>query len=116
MLGSSSDPRRYYAKFVLIPTMGTALFLCLVFAANYSMLGNLHYAADPETVLDILQPAHPALRNRPGAILIHGGGWITGTKSEMFFLCAPLLDNDFVVANVEYPLAATAPLPALTMM
>ncbi len=84
----------------------------ILFAANYSMLGNLHYAPYPETILDILQPAHPALRNRPGAILIHGGGWVTGTKAEMLPLCAPLLDNDFVVANIEYRLAATAPAPA----
>ena len=64
-------------------------------------------------MLDILQPKAPALRNRPGVIVIHGGGWVEGQKEDMLDrFCVPFIQRDFVVANVEYRLAKSAPAPA----
>ena len=83
------------------------------FALDYQLEANIHYDKHPETVLDILQPSAPALGNRPGVIVIHGGGWVQGDKSWMAEdYCLPLVRHGFVVANVEYRLASAAPAPA----
>jgi acetyl esterase/lipase len=77
------------------------------------MEANIRYDKYPETVLDILQPSAPALANRPGIIVIHGGGWIQGNKESMVAkYCLPFIRHGFVVANVEYRLARSAPAPA----
>lgn len=89
---------------------GTAI---LARAAEYQIEGNIRYDRYPETVLDIVQPRAPALRNRPGVIVIHGGGWVEGQKENMLErFCLPFIQHDFVVANVEYRLAKAAPAPA----
>ena len=96
----------------------SALFLllgttCVTRAADYQIQGNIRYDRYPETVLDILQPRAPALRNRPGVIVIHGGGWVEGQKEDMLDrFCLPFIQHNFVVANVEYRLAKSAPAPA----
>jgi acetyl esterase/lipase len=82
-------------------------------AADYQIQGNIHYDQYPQTVLDILQPQAPALTMRPGIIVIHGGGWIQGDKERMVErFCLPFIQKGFVVANVEYRLAAVATAPA----
>jgi acetyl esterase/lipase len=82
-------------------------------ALDYQIEANIRYDRYPETVLDILQPSAPALANRPGIIVIHGGGWVQGDKEGMLDrYCLPLIRHGFVVANVEYRLAKAAPAPA----
>ena len=82
-------------------------------AADYQIQANIRYSRYPETVLDVVQPRAPALRNRPGVIVIHGGGWVEGDKEGVLErFCLPLVQRDFVVANVEYRLAKSAPAPA----
>ena len=85
----------------------------LAFAADYQIDGNVRYAHYAETVLDVLQASAPALGDRPGVILIHGGGWVQGDKEQMVETYAlPFIQHGFVVANVEYRLAKVAPAPA----
>jgi acetyl esterase/lipase len=82
-------------------------------AADYRVEANVRYSRYAETVLDILQPRSPALKDRPAAIVIHGGGWVSGAKEDVVqSLCLPLVERGFVVANVDYRLAAVAPAPA----
>jgi acetyl esterase/lipase len=82
-------------------------------AVDYQIEANIRYAPYPETVLDILQPRAPALKNRPAAIVIHGGGWVEGDKEGVVDeFCLPFLQQNFVVANVEYRLAKAATAPA----
>ena len=91
----------------------SSLFVCFAAAAEYQIEGNIRYAPHPETVLDILQPRAPALRNRPAVIVIHGGGWVEGDKESMVEeYCLPFIRQNFVVANVEYRLAKAATAPA----
>ena len=97
--------------------MRATLFLLLLTplltrAADYQIQANIRYGPYPETVLDIIQPRAPALRNRPGVIVIHGGGWVEGQKEDMLDSCLPFIQHDFVVADVEYRLAKSAPAPA----
>ncbi len=82
-------------------------------APDYQILANVRYDHHPETVLDILQPSAPSLADRPGVIVIHGGGWVEGAKEDMLQLfCLPFVRRGMVVANVEYRLAGSAPAPA----
>jgi acetyl esterase/lipase len=82
-------------------------------ALDYQIEANIRYDKYPETVLDILQPSAPALANRPGIIVIHGGGWVQGDKeSTLDKYCLPFIRHGFVVANVEYRLARAAAAPA----
>jgi acetyl esterase/lipase len=81
--------------------------------AGVELEANIPYDQFPETVLDIYTPATAATGKRPGVLVIHGGGWVNGTKEavvERFVL--PYLEQGFVVANVEYRLAKAAPAPA----
>ncbi|HEY6328867.1 MAG TPA: alpha/beta hydrolase [Blastocatellia bacterium] len=55
-------------------------------------------------MLDIVQSPAPALKYRPGVIVIHGGEG--GKESTLEKFCVPLVQHDFVVANVEYRPAA----------
>jgi len=81
--------------------------------ADYQIEANIRYSLHPETVLDIVQPRAPTLKNRPGAIVIHGGGWVEGDKDGMLeTFCLPFVRQGFVVANVEYRLAKVAAAPA----
>ena len=50
-------------------------------------------------------------------IVIHGGGWVAGNKAGMMGnFVARYLEKGFVVANVEYRLAAVAKAPASTAL
>jgi acetyl esterase/lipase len=81
--------------------------------ADYQIEANIRYSLHPETVLDIVQPRAPALKNRPGVIVLHGGGWVEGDKDGMLeTFCLPFVRQGFVVANVEYRLAQVAAAPA----
>ncbi len=87
-----------------------ALMMC--FAANYQIQANIRYAHFGETLLDILQPPHPAMKDRVGILFIHGGGWVGGSKDAALPFCLPFVGQDWVVADVEYRLAGSAPAPA----
>jgi acetyl esterase/lipase len=78
-----------------------------------SLEANIPYSSHPQTVLDLYQPKGASSGKRPGVLVIHGGGWTGGKKENVFNrLCLPFLEKGFVVANVEYRLAAVAPAPA----
>jgi acetyl esterase/lipase len=82
------------------------VFPPLVFCADYQIEANIRYAPYPETVLDIIQSPAPALKNRPGVIVIHGSGDKAGMLDKF---CVPLAQHDFVVATVEYRSSEPAP-------
>ena len=74
---------------------------------------NIPYDQYKETVLDVLSPKAPSKEKRPGVILIHGGGWVNGTKEQRVeYAALKYVARGFVVANVEYRLAKTATAPA----
>jgi acetyl esterase/lipase len=81
-------------------------------AGDYQIEANIRYAHYGETLLDLLQPRHPAMKDRVGVLVIHGGGWVSGSKEAALPFCTPLVAQEFVVADVEYRLAGAAPAPA----
>ncbi|MGD0438370.1 MAG: alpha/beta hydrolase [Bryobacteraceae bacterium] len=96
-----------------LPVLTLLVSIQLTHASDFQIEANIHYDRYAETVVDILQARAPALKNRPGAIMIHGGGWVEGEKESVVErFCVPLIQHGFVVANVEYRLAKAAPAPA----
>jgi acetyl esterase/lipase len=96
-----------------------ALFPALLFAQPQvpdwvSVESNIPYGKHKDTVLDVYQSKRSSPgQKRPAVLVIHGGGWVGGKKDSVFnMLCKPYLEKGFVVANVEYRLASTAPAPA----
>jgi acetyl esterase/lipase len=77
-----------------------------------SVEANLAYAEHPQTVLDVYAPKDARPQDRPAVILIHGGGWVGGSREQMTGYVVPWLTRGFVVANIGYRLAGVAPAPA----
>jgi acetyl esterase/lipase len=70
------------------------------------------YSGFRETVLDIIRPKAASKRKRPGVLIIHEGGWPAGDKEHLMSFRLAWAKQGFVVANIEYRLAKTAPAPA----
>lgn len=72
----------------------------------YSTLGKRELKVDiyyPETNGDQLKPA---------VLLIHGGGWVSGSKENQRPMAKRLAQEGFVAITVEYRLSREAPYPA----
>lgn len=73
----------------------------------------LAYGPERQQVLDIYEPRSEGKRLRPAVIVIHGGGWVGGTKSwTAELVCMRFVVKGFVAANVEYRFAKHAKAPA----
>ncbi len=84
-----------------------------VIPGTVKVTADVPYGEHRRQVLDILEPKAAARGARPGAIVIHGGGWIGGSRAWLAELvCLRFVEKGFVVANVEYRLARTAAAPA----
>jgi acetyl esterase/lipase len=81
--------------------------------SRYEVHTNIVYrvANNYEAKLDVYQPAGKS-QPTPVVIVIHGGGWIAGTKEERTLEIAPFLQMGFAAVNVEYRLAQTSLAPA----
>jgi acetyl esterase/lipase len=80
---------------------------------HFVMRANVVYktASNYEAKLDIyVSPKEGA--NTPVVMMIHGGGWIAGTKEEAGLYIMPFLQMGFAVVNVEYRMGPVALAPA----
>ena len=73
-----------------------------------TILNDLSYGTDPSQKLNL---GLPRTRNAqtPLVIVVHGGGWVIGDKSETQFLLNGLRQRGFAVANVNYRLTTNNP-------
>ncbi|MCP9236122.1 alpha/beta hydrolase [Lewinella sp. JB7] len=67
-------------------------------------------AGDRELHLDVFRL--PADELRPGVLMIHGGGWTTGSKENLTPMAQRLAGLGYVTVTPEYRLSAEAPYPA----
>ena len=92
----------------------TRLFLCLltfyVTATAAETTLDIEYAraGDHSLKLDLHRPG--AAANPPLIVYVHGGAWRAGSKSDVPI--APLLDQGFAIASVDYRLSTEARFPA----
>ncbi|MFC0877870.1 alpha/beta hydrolase fold domain-containing protein [Saccharicrinis sp. FJH2] len=61
---------------------------------------------------DLFYPKKKSHKKIPAVILIHGGGWASGTKAHMVPLAQKLAENGYFAASVEYRLSPEAIYPA----
>lgn len=72
---------------------------------------NIAYGSEATTRLDIYIPRNQTGLNKT-LVAIHGGGWISGNKEEIFPQLIPFLLEGWSVVNVEYRLGGVAAAPA----
>lgn len=71
-----------------------------------SVQHSVAYGPQPYETLDLCQP-QGAAGARPGIVLLHGGGFVNGDKSDVADQCTYLASQGIVVANANYRLAPT---------
>jgi hypothetical protein len=64
-----------------------------------------------EAKLDVYHPSHPASPT-PVLMMIHGGGWLFGSKEDSVLYLLPYLQMGFAVVNVEYRMGSVSLAPA----
>ncbi len=109
-------------KYLLVVSVLLLASMCLgqtdafSFAAElfrYQVHPNIvyHIANNYQDRLDVYTPAD-AVRPMPVVIVIHGGGWVEGTKEERVLEMMPYLQMGFAAVNVEYRLGRVSLAPA----
>lgn len=79
---------------------------------RYTAERSVGYGPHPSQVLDIFRPRLGS-GLRPGVLVLHGGGWVRGERSDTESrVCWRYLRQGFVVANATYRLAEVAKAPA----
>ena len=74
-------------------------------------------ADDNNLKADIYYPktANSDSEKFPGVLLIHGGGWVSGSKENMKVLAQHLAENGYVAVTASYRLSREAPYPAAVL-
>jgi acetyl esterase/lipase len=62
-------------------------------------------------LLDVFYPQKLKNKKYPGVILIHGGGWKSGDKSQMHAMAKILADKGYIAFAVEYRMSLEAKYP-----
>ena len=64
---------------------------------------NISYGTDASQKIDLGLPAN---RNAttPLVVVVHGGGWVTGDKTELSWMLTGLKQRGFAIANINYRL------------
>lgn len=77
-----------------------------------SCLSQIEYAQidGRKLYMDVYRP-DDANQSMPAIMLIHGGGWVKGSKEKFAALAASLCRRGYVVANIEYRLGYEAKFP-----
>lgn len=92
--------------------VGVVYRIILLFG-GYHITRNLSYDTDAKQKLDIYKYiSKNEAQLRPVAVVIHGGGWVTGDKRERALFAARLAQQGYIVVNVNYRLAPQHPFPA----
>ena len=90
----------------------TTAFLADV-SNQYRVVPNVvyHVANNHENKLDLYLPANPSGAT-PVLMMIHGGGWVAGTKEAQILRALPYLEMGWAVVNVTYRLVQVSRAPA----
>ena len=77
-----------------------ALLLLCARAEEFQIEANIRYSQSSQTVLDILQPRAPALKDRPAVVVIHNKSATKEAAGRN--IGQAFIDHGWVVAAVEY--------------
>ncbi|MFK7949726.1 MAG: alpha/beta hydrolase fold domain-containing protein [Saprospiraceae bacterium] len=62
--------------------------------------------------LDVFKPKRRKHKKRPAILMIHGGGWMTGSKENLIPMAQQLAKKGFVTVTVEYRLGGESSYPS----
>jgi acetyl esterase/lipase len=81
-------------------------------ANDVRVVNNITYltANNWEAQLDLYVPRTPG--PHPTVLLIHGGGWVGGSRESTVLRALPYLEMGFAIVNVSYRLGRVSPAPA----
>lgn len=70
-------------------------------------LTNIAYGTDPQQTMDVYLPANRTKDDTKTVIVIHGGSWIAGDKSDMTEASLEIKERfpDYAIVNINYRLA-----------
>ncbi|BBB68684.1 hypothetical protein UNDYM_4431 [Undibacterium sp. YM2] len=88
--------------------------------ATVRVLRNISYVSNQGQALqlDVFMPAHSSSSNSssgaalPGIVLVHGGGWRSGTRDNLAPMAIRLAERGYVATTISYRLSDTARYPA----
>ncbi len=94
------------------PRLAPALPQASSTTASYTLLHDIPYAhpGGAELVADIYLPSGPG--PFPAILFIHGGGWISGNRTQLHRQAAHMAEQGMVGMAIEYRLAPDHPFPA----
>lgn len=105
-------------QLILITSVTVALFGCkpeqitppnpLPGPLRDTTIQNISYGSNPSQVFDLGLPAGRTTATSL-VVVVHGGGWATGDKSELTWLLNGLKQRGFAVANINYRLTLNTP-------
>lgn len=69
---------------------------------------NIHYGKSAEQVMDLYIPSTRTNKEKDVFIIIHGGGWRAGNKSQLTFFMLSIMQKfpDHIFVNMNYRLAS----------
>lgn len=69
---------------------------------------NIHYGKSAEQVMDLYLPSTRTNKEKDVFIIIHGGGWRAGNKSQLTFFMLSIMQKfpDHIFVNMNYRLAS----------
>lgn len=73
--------------------------------------GLLYDHDDADALLDIYLPPGDDYKGKPVIVWIHGGGWVSGRRSDLTNYLSVIAGRGFAVANVDYTIAPEATYP-----
>lgn len=68
---------------------------------------NLAYGYDAKNILDVYLPQYPKSETK-AVIIIHGGGWKAGDKSDVVFIASAFADSGIVAVAINHRYADAA--------
>lgn len=76
---------------------------------NFDKEENIHYGNNAEQVMDLYIPSTRTNKEKDVFIIIHGGGWRAGDKSQLTFFTLSMMQKfpDHIFVNMNYRLAST---------
>lgn len=75
---------------------------------NFDKEENIHYGISPEQVMDLYIPQIKTTQEKNVFIMIHGGGWRSGNKSQLTFFTLSMMERfpDHIFVNMNYRLTS----------
>lgn len=79
-------------------------------SSSFNIEESILYGKDPEQIMDLYIPNKKSTEKKEVFVIIHGGGWRGGDKSQLTLFTLTMMQKfpDHIFANINYRLATAA--------